>query len=69
MKELKQPWVNWNSMAARIRDTALAPDDPLRNELLWTGRSGAEDFETEVSGPVLDAGTTRAFSGSAQAAG
>jgi hypothetical protein len=53
MKELKQPWVNWNSMAARIRDTALAPDDPLRNELLWTGRSGAEDFETEVVRPGI----------------
>jgi len=53
MKELKQPWVNWNSMAARIRDTALAPDDPLRNELLWTGRSGAEDFETKVVRPGI----------------
>jgi hypothetical protein len=53
MKELKQPWVNWNSMAARIRDTALAPDDPLRNELLWTGRSGAEVFETEVVRPGI----------------
>jgi hypothetical protein len=53
MKELKQPWVNWNSMAARIRDTALAPNDPLRNELLWTGRSGGEVFETEVVRPGI----------------
>ena len=53
MKELKQPWVNWNSMAARIRDTALAPDDPLRHEPLWTGRSGGEAFETEVVRPGI----------------
>lgn len=49
MKELKQPWVNWHSQSASIRDTALAPDDPLRTEALWTGRSPAEDFEVEVA--------------------
>ena len=49
MKELKQPWINWHSQAAAIRDTALAPTDPLRNEPIWTQRSAAEDFEMEVA--------------------
>jgi hypothetical protein len=31
----------------------LAPDDPLRNELLWTERSGGEDFETKVVRPGI----------------
>jgi hypothetical protein len=60
MKELKQPWVNWNSQSARILDSALAPDDPLRTEPVWTSRSGAEKLETEVVRPgVLRWNTSR----------
>jgi hypothetical protein len=44
MKELKLPWINWHSEAATI-DGALAPDDPLRSEPLWQGRSGANQLE------------------------
>lgn len=53
MKELKQPWVNWNSMAARILDTALAPDDSLQQEPLWISRQGGEKFEIEVVRPGI----------------
>ena len=53
MKELKQPWVNWHSQSAVIRDSVLAPNDPLRAEPLWTGRNGAEDFERQVARPGI----------------
>ncbi len=53
MKELKQPWVNWHSMAAQITDEVLAPDDPLRTEPLWTQRSAAQDFEVQIVRPGI----------------
>jgi hypothetical protein len=53
MKELKLPWVNWHSQSATILDSALAPDDPLRLEGLWTGRSPAQDFEISVARPGI----------------
>jgi hypothetical protein len=48
MKELKLPWTHWHSMSASIQEDVLAPDDPLRTELLFTGKKGAEDFEKRV---------------------
>lgn len=53
MKELKQPWIHWHSMAARIRDDALAPDDPLRTERLWQDREPAERLEVEIIRPGI----------------
>lgn len=50
MKELKVPWMHWNSMAITIEPSALAPDDPLRNDPLFTGRDGAESLEKLVRG-------------------
>jgi hypothetical protein len=49
MKELKQPWSNWQSMAATIR---LAPDDPLRDHPLHREVIGAERLELTVKGLV-----------------
>ncbi|MEU1309104.1 hypothetical protein ABZ419_09440 [Streptomyces cinnamoneus] len=49
MKELKQPWINWQSMAATIR---LAPDDPLRGDPLYGQVAGAEQLETTVKALV-----------------
>lgn len=54
MKELKAPWVNWHSQAAGISSDILANDDPLRTEPLWTKKSGAEEFETDVIRPGID---------------
>ncbi|MFB7666490.1 hypothetical protein ACFC1R_21480 [Kitasatospora sp. NPDC056138] len=45
MKELKQPWPNWQSQAATIQ---LAPDDPLRKDPLYQQVSGAQDLELTV---------------------
>lgn len=44
-KELKQPWINWQSMNATI---VLAADDPLRKNPLYKSLSGAEDLELAV---------------------
>ena len=51
MKELKQPWVHWHSMAAQIRDSSLRPADPLLSDPLWTSKEGAESFEVDVARP------------------
>ncbi|UUU36114.1 hypothetical protein JIX56_43300 [Streptomyces sp. CA-210063] len=49
MKELKQPWSNWQSMSATIQ---LAPDDPLRDNPLHGQVIGAERLELTVKGLV-----------------
>jgi hypothetical protein len=53
MKELKFPWAHWHSMSASIQEDALAPNDPLRTESLFTQKKGAEDFETRVVKPGI----------------
>jgi hypothetical protein len=53
MKELKIPWQNWHSEAAGIKDDILAPDDRLRAEKLWIGRSPAQQFEIGVIRPGI----------------
>lgn len=60
MKELKQPWINWHSMAATI-DSALAPDDLLRSEAIWRNRRGAEHLEQEVIKPNIQRWTDSRF--------
>jgi hypothetical protein len=49
MKELKQPWLHWQSMNATI---LVGPDDPLRREPLYHSLSGAEDLELTVRAGV-----------------
>jgi hypothetical protein len=66
MKELKQPWVNWHSQAAQILDTALAPDDPLQNDPIWTKKSPAEDFERQVARPGIQRWNNARFARSIQ---
>jgi hypothetical protein len=58
MKELKRPWVHWHSPAARILDSVLAPDDPLRGEPLWVNRSQADEFERAVARPGVQRWTS-----------
>jgi hypothetical protein len=52
MKELKAPWIHWHSQAAAISDAALAPNDPLRAEAIWTSRAQAENLELLVRAGV-----------------
>jgi hypothetical protein len=54
MKELRLPWSNWHSMAASIGPAVLAPDDPLRDEPLFTGKVGAEILETTIVRPGIN---------------
>jgi hypothetical protein len=61
MKELKAPWVHWHSQASPILDSALAPQDPLRREVLWTGRRQAEEFERTVARPGIERWTRVRF--------
>jgi hypothetical protein len=42
MKELKQPWMNWQSQNATI---LLDENDPLRQDILYQNLSGAESLE------------------------
>jgi hypothetical protein len=53
MKELKRPWTHWHSMSTGIPNEVLAPDDPLRNEPLFRGKKGAEDFQNTVVEPGI----------------
>ncbi|MGH3721237.1 MAG: hypothetical protein ACRDRI_20775 [Pseudonocardiaceae bacterium] len=45
MKELKQPWMNWQSQNATI---LLDENDPLRQKILYQNLSGAESLESIV---------------------
>ncbi|WP_079422992.1 hypothetical protein [Streptomyces katrae] len=45
MKELKLPWINWQSQAATIQ---LASDDPLRGNPLYQQVIGAQNLELTV---------------------
>lgn len=53
MKELKAPWIHWHSVDASVPPEVFAPDDPARDDVLFTGRSGAEFFETAVVRPGI----------------
>lgn len=53
MKELRQPWVHWHAPAAGIPPEALAPHDPLRNDLLFLSRVTADQLETTVVRPGI----------------
>lgn len=56
MKELKSPWMNWQSMKATI---LLARDDPLRTNPLYASLLGAEDLELIVRAAVARWTTAR----------
>lgn len=51
MKELCTSWLHWHAPQARINDDALAPNDPLRSDPLFTARVTAERMEVEVARP------------------
>ncbi|MFE0378120.1 hypothetical protein ACFW1M_21605 [Streptomyces inhibens] len=49
MKELKQPWPNWQSQSAAIQ---LAEDDPLRDNPLYQRVIGAENLESTIRSQI-----------------
>ncbi|MFE1772686.1 hypothetical protein [Streptomyces sp. NPDC059008] len=49
MKELKQPWINWQSQSAAIQ---LDADDPLRANPLYQRVIGAENLESTVRSQI-----------------
>jgi len=55
MKELKLPWINWDSPSARIFATAFDEDDDRRRHPWFTGKEpgGAYTFEFEVAKPAI----------------
>jgi hypothetical protein len=53
MKELRPPWVHWHAPQAGINEEALAPDDHLRDEVLFKNRVTAERLEIEVVRPGI----------------
>jgi hypothetical protein len=61
MKELKFPWVHWKSVAASVPPEVFAPDDPARDDRLFTDASGAEFLETSVVIPGVERWTTARF--------
>jgi hypothetical protein len=53
MKELKAPWTHWHSSRAKIQDTALEENDPLRNEPLFRHKTEANLLEINVVKPGI----------------
>lgn len=53
MKELKSPWINWQSVRANV-DSALAADDPVRGNPLFQQRQNAEVFQISVVQPGIE---------------
>jgi hypothetical protein len=55
MKELKVPWVHWDSSFAPINATAFRPDDERRQHPWFTNKQpgGAYAFEFEVARPAI----------------
>lgn len=61
MKELKFPWNHWHSVAATVPPEIFAEGDPARDDLLFTGKSGAEVLETAVVIPGVERWTQSRF--------
>ncbi len=55
MKELRSPWIHWDSPAAAIQPSAMAEDDPLRGHPWFAQKElgGALALETSVARPSV----------------
>ena len=63
MKELKFPWVNWDSQVARIEPSIFAMGDPLREHEWFKKKEekGAQTCEEEVAVPSIERWTKARF--------
>lgn len=53
MKELRLPWVHWDSFKVRIFADAFPPGDPRRTHPWFTNKEGAETCEISVVMPSI----------------
>ncbi|WP_226575463.1 hypothetical protein [Acuticoccus sediminis] len=53
MKELRQPWLHWQSQTVGIAREAFAPGHPIVNHPFFTEARGAEILETQVIVPGI----------------
>jgi len=55
MKELRSPWINWDSPAARVQPSVFGQDDPLRQHPWFAERdgNGAITCEEAVARPSM----------------
>ncbi len=55
MKELKTPWINWDSPAAKIHETAFVQNDPRRTHPWFKDKepNGALFFEFQAARPAI----------------
>lgn len=63
MKELKLPWVHWDSFKVHILENVFPQGDPRRAHAWFTGKSGAETCETAVVMPSIRRWTTARLDG------
>lgn len=53
MKELRLPWLHWNSSAQQIPLESFPPDHPVRTDPLFEARQSADLLETRVVRPAV----------------
>lgn len=61
MKELKLPWVHWDSFKVQIPDTVFDTGDVRRTHRWFLQKRGAEDLETSVVMPSIERWTAARF--------
>ncbi|MCQ9376075.1 hypothetical protein NMQ14_17645 [Methyloversatilis sp. XJ19-13] len=67
MKELRAPWLHWNSQSVLIPPEAFAPGHPILGHRLMTHSQGAEILERDIVQPGIDRWTEARFDRSIQA--
>jgi hypothetical protein len=61
MKELRAPWLHWNSQSVSIPPEAFAPGHPILGHRLMTDPVGAEILERDIIQPGIDRWTEARF--------
>lgn len=61
MKELRAPWLHWNSQSVPIPPEAFAPGHPILGHRLMTHSVGAEILERDIIQPGIDRWTVARF--------
>lgn len=61
MKELRAPWLHWNSQSVPIPPEAFAPGHPILDHRLMAHPDGAEVLELDILQPGIDRWTEARF--------
>lgn len=67
MKELRAPWLHWNSQSVPIPPEAFAPGHPILGHRLMAHLDGAEVLEIDIIQPGIDRWTEARFDRAIQA--